>query len=180
MENRARRPRDVAALVLEPHLEPRAGPERQPVQQLVAEPGYCDRLRPGRCAQDLDVDEGSRRKGQPDRIPAELEVSQPATKSGQRPAKRSQGIVRLGKEQAGKALPRWSDASPNEVDQKPPRLVAARGIDGDAAPLHPRRPQQVDAQAHAGAPCVTRAVTRRTITLPLLEFNGSHQRREER
>jgi hypothetical protein len=39
MENRARRPGDVAALVLEPHLEPGAGPERQPVQQLVAEPG---------------------------------------------------------------------------------------------------------------------------------------------
>ena len=39
MENRARRPGDVAPLVLEPHLEARAGAEGQPVQQLVPEAG---------------------------------------------------------------------------------------------------------------------------------------------
>ena len=57
VEDGARRARDMTALVLEPHLEAGARAEAQAVQQLVAETGKRDGLRPGAPAEDVDVDE---------------------------------------------------------------------------------------------------------------------------
>ena len=131
MEHGARRPRDVTALALEPHLEAGAGAKGQPFQQRVAESGKRDRLHPGSPAEDVDVDEGSGRQRQPQWIAAELGLlAQPAAQRRESPAERPQRIVGLRKEQARHPLPGRSNPAAKEVREQAPRLVAAGGSTG--------------------------------------------------
>ena len=105
VEDGAGRPRDMAALAFEPHLEARAGAEREPVEQLMAETGKRDGLRPRSPAEDVEVDERARPKRQADGIAAELRVSaQLGAQDRERPAERAQRIVGLGAQQPGQSL----------------------------------------------------------------------------
>ena len=177
MENRARHPRDVPTLALEPQLEAGARPEGQTVEELVAEAGEGNGLHPGASFDDVDVDEcpGPQREGE--RIPAELAVAaEPASQRRERPTESSQRVVRLGKEKAGQMLAGGRHACAQEVGEEAPRLVAARSVDRISFPLDPRRAEKQDAQAHLRPKVVTRVVTRLTVTLPLVKFNASQGR----
>jgi len=140
MENAARGPSHMTALVVEPHLEPGAGPKDQPVQQFVAEAGKRSGLRPGAPAEHIEVDECPGRQCQPQRIAAELGVlAQWATHNRQRPAERSEWVVSLGEQQRCQPLSRRRDATAKQIGSKPQALcprgastaAPARSILGD-------------------------------------------------
>jgi hypothetical protein len=65
---------DVASLALKPELEAGAGAKNEPVEELVAEAGQRDRLRPRPAAQSLDIHECPWRQLQANRIAPELGV----------------------------------------------------------------------------------------------------------
>jgi hypothetical protein len=141
MKNGARRPGHMTALVLEPHLEAMAGAKDQPVQQFVAKPGQRDGLHPGAPAENIDVDECSRRQRQAQRVAAEPAVlAQPAAQNRERPAERSQRVISLGEQQGRQPLPRRRNRAAKQVREQTPGLVAARGIHRGTVPFHSRRP----------------------------------------
>ena len=180
MEHGARRPGDVPALTLEPHLEAGAGAKAQTFEQLVAESGQSDRFHPTASAEYVDVDERSGRQRQSEWVAAEFgPFADPAAERRERPAERSQRIVGLRKEQAGHPLAGRRDSAPKEVREQTPSLVAAGVVHRGAGPFHPRRAQQMDAQAHVEFPPVTRPVTRPTVTLLLVACKTHVDERED-
>lgn len=149
MEHRARHPHDMTALVLEPYLEAGARTEHQPVQQLVPEAGKRGGLHPGAPGEHIDVNQRPRQQRQPERISAQLGMlAHLAAQHREGPAKRSQWVIRLREQQARHPFARrWNLAAKEEREQAP-CLMATQRPQTDAAPLHPWRSQEMDAQPH--------------------------------
>jgi hypothetical protein len=104
----------VAALVLEPALEAGAGAKGEAVEELVPEAGQGEGFEPGALAEDLDVDERPGGEGQPEGIAAERGVlAEQAAKGGERPAERSERVVRLREEETGQPLAQRGRARPH-------------------------------------------------------------------
>ena len=102
----------MTALALEPQFEAGARAEDQAVQELVAETGKRDRLRPGAPGEDVDIDERSGWQRETEWIAAEFRVvAEPAAQRRECPAQGSQRVVRLREEQAREPLARWGQPS---------------------------------------------------------------------
>lgn len=177
MEDRARHPGDMTALVLHPHFEPGTGAKHQSIQQLMTHSRKRDSLRPGAPSEYLDVNERPWQQRQMERISAELGMAaQLPPQGGEGPAQRSERVVGFREEQARDSFARLWNLAPNQVREQPPRLVAAEGFQADPVLLDPRPPEKVDAQPHVTPATVTRLVTRRvtrrTLTLSRDQFNG--------
>ena len=132
MKHGARRPGDVTALALEPHLEAGAGAEGQAVEQLVAEPGQRDRLHPRAPAEHVDVDERARAaaSGAAGSPPSSASVAELAAQR----RRASSGAPRSGSSASGKSRPgqraraRAGTRLRTQVGEQPPGLVAARRV----------------------------------------------------
>ena len=176
VEDGARHPGDVPALVLEPGSKP--GLERNARPSSSSWPSPGERRPPSRSpARARRGRRTSRLQSQLERVSAKLRVVvQPATESGKRPPERSQRVVRLGEEEACEALARRREPRAQEVGEQAPRLVAPWGLHGSAIPFDSGRAQKVDAQAHRPFFLVTRVVTRLTVTLSVVEFKPSERK----